>query len=333
MGLWEPQTYCSGGAGPLLILFTAVGLVAGCRVGGNPGPPECAPDIGTEAVATLDLSDVTVLLVIDDSSSMCAVQAALRDGIPALVDDLVAVSDCAGDSYETRVGVITTDMLDPTRSGNLANTPHVDLTADGCTAMVPPLTCPPSLPLFTSLSESDFADEVACLAAVGTAGADTIDPFAAVEAALAPGMNDGFLLDGSHLEIVIITDGEETLAGEAATVAMLEARDDIESVGVTTIIPGTDSFAGALPVGCVDAFGGICLPAAPCTEATSDDVDVVVNTEEDSIVLAADVDFALESDPACAGGARLALTDLFGLPAGVLSISYPLAGDGCECLE
>ena len=137
---------------------------------------------------TLGSGMLDLLLLVDDSCSMATKQSRLADG----ADELLTALDAA----DIHVGVITTDMMDPAKTGKLQPGPDGALWLDDTTLL---------------------ADQIRWLESTGqpgTAGSGTEEGLDAVQSALNSaldpfGYNAGFLRDGADLGIILISDEED----------------------------------------------------------------------------------------------------------------------------
>ncbi len=153
---------------------------------------------------TLGSGMLDLLLLVDDSCSMAAKQARLADGADELLTSL--------DAADIHVGVITTDMMDPSKTGKLQPGPDGALWLDDATPL---------------------ADQIRWLDATsqpGTFGSGTEEGLDAVQSALnsalnIAGFNAGFLRDGADLGIILLSDEEDfsTKADPLSVDAFLQA--------------------------------------------------------------------------------------------------------------
>ncbi|AKF09465.1 hypothetical protein [Sandaracinus amylolyticus] len=188
---------------------------------------------------------VDLLIVVDSSSSMAEEQDSLVAQLPRLIGELVDPPDRDGDSQpdwpaitDLHVGVITPDLGvggytipscdDEANFGDDGVLREV-ASADGCSA-----TYPPILEFGAGDDPAAFANDVACVARVGTGGCGFEQPLEAALKALSPstpqpytapdyvpptfvagtsghadGANAGFLRDGSLLAVIVLTDEED----------------------------------------------------------------------------------------------------------------------------
>lgn len=134
--------------------------------------------------------DLDLLFVIDDSASMDEAQLAFQGSLLAL---LQAIATRGG---SVQAGVITSDMLDPARSGRLTGTPAI------LDALAP-----------------DFAPELTARVLTGTEGDGNAEsPIAAVLAALSEPLslaeNAGLSRPGVELAVVVLTDEDDHSGGD-----------------------------------------------------------------------------------------------------------------------
>jgi len=149
---------------------------------GEPNPKEVDSDTWTDVIRQAAAPQVDVLFVVDDSCSMEDDQDQLRENFPAFLDYFV------GTDLDYHIGVVTTDMQSPVRSGQLVNSmgrKWLDDTADDPEAM--------------------FFD----LTNVGTAGSAEEMGMGATYTALQSlkhGYNRGFRRDDAALHVVVVSD-------------------------------------------------------------------------------------------------------------------------------
>ncbi|MCK6547227.1 choice-of-anchor D domain-containing protein [Myxococcota bacterium] len=157
----ELRVFAGGQSDPIIIPIVAEGVASG----------------GVSETFSFDSRTVDILFVVDDASRTDEAQAALAAAMPAFVDRLVA----RGTDFH--VGVISTDMSEPTESGRLLGVPAV---LDATTPML--------------------ADALAQRVALGTSGEreGISAAAAAVSAPLATSDNAGFLRPGADLAVVFV---------------------------------------------------------------------------------------------------------------------------------
>lgn len=147
-------------------------------------------DLTTQRTDTVTLTrdPVDVLIVIDDSCSMGAAQAALGATMPDFV------SAFSGRGVDFQIGVVTTDMNDTTKAGRLQGMPTI------LTAMSP-----------------NLLDALSLRMQPGTGGSGTEQgiraALAATIAPLATTSNAGFLRPNADLAVVFISDENDFSQG------------------------------------------------------------------------------------------------------------------------
>jgi cysteine-rich repeat protein len=203
------------------------------RVVSSNGPAVVVPVTGvgqptSTRTDTVNLArpPVDVLFVVDDSCSMAAAQAALGDAMP----DFVAAFAQRGVDFQ--IGVVTTDMTDPAKSGRLQGTPT-----------------------FVTPSSPNLLDDLAARMQPGTGGSGTEQGLraavAAVTAPLAVTANSGFLRPGADLAVVWLTDEEDASQGGTTVadyLAGLRAAAGTQALRLAGI-------AGPTPNGCDGPYG------------------------------------------------------------------------------
>jgi hypothetical protein len=186
-----------------------------------------------EEIETQPYTAVDILVVVDDSGSMAAEQAMLRDAFPSLLTSLLTGTDAAGNQIhepvrDVHIGVVSTDMgvggySVTTCEGNpmsgddgiLQHTPH----GTGCAASYPSFlnylidsTADPDLAQVNQLA-ADFG----CIAVLGTNGCGFEQQLEAAYQALVThsvpgGANAGFLRDNAILAVLFVSDEEDCSA-------------------------------------------------------------------------------------------------------------------------
>lgn len=190
---------------PLLLLCTPS---AGCGPGERSSEEEPEDTDDTEATDG-GCRSMDILFVIDDSGTMWEEQENLIANFPLFIDVL--------DDYNTdyRIGVTTTSV-NRTFKAQVPVLGLIDVTTEGPDGiLVGQDDCDLPDPWISNTGQ-DVEGEFACAGKVGTGGATTEMPFAAIELALgehseAGGPNEGFYRAGtdSLLVIVMITDEDD----------------------------------------------------------------------------------------------------------------------------
>jgi hypothetical protein len=193
---------------------------------------ELDPKVGRvldQGVSTGGVTDVDLLLVVDDSTSMREEQELLRREIPNLVRGLTEPPDEDGDGEpdwpaveSLRVAVVTSDM----------GTNGIELRGlGGCgldsTLMDPygpdgrfrqDLSCDPSGSLIQSWQTGEnvdaFVDRVGCVANAGIRGCGFEQPLLAGARALSRSAETGFPRDEALLAVLVLTDEEDCSVGD-----------------------------------------------------------------------------------------------------------------------
>jgi hypothetical protein len=231
----RPATQPAGTRPARVLVFGALAACTEFRVGAR--QPEVTPGVRLEerfvqaALPALDL-----LLVVDDTPSMAAEQAALASALPRLA---LALAD-AGLAWQA--GVVTTTMEGP-EAGVLQGSPWI-LTPD----------------------TADLATALPALAQVGTAGAEPAAGLAAFSAALLPplrdGANRGFRRAGAGLHVIVLSDGDDGSDDWLGPDPVAAAADHLAAEAATTGRRAVFSaVVGPAPAGC-SGPGGQALPAA-----------------------------------------------------------------------
>jgi hypothetical protein len=168
--------------------------------GGNSATnPRCLRIAHKLAIRRPDKLDL--LLVVDNSNSMASEQAALRAQFPKLIQTLGAGLRRQDDPEpfppvkDLHVGVVSTDMgipgielppschADGGDDGKLQNTPH----GDGCDPQYPAFLSFTSDPLIGQTTNPEkFANDMGCIAALGTGGCGIEMPLEAAFKAVMP---------------------------------------------------------------------------------------------------------------------------------------------------
>ncbi|MCA9552375.1 MAG: choice-of-anchor D domain-containing protein [Myxococcales bacterium] len=169
---------------------------------------------------------VDVLFVVDDSGSMAAAQAALGQAIP----DFVAAFANRGVDFQ--IGVVTTDMTDPAKSGRLQGTPT-----------------------FVTPATPDLLDDLSGRLQPGTTGSGTEQGIRAAASAVTPPLsitaNSGFLRPDADLAVVWLTDEDDSSLGGTTIPDYLAALRSATGNGALRLA----AIAGPAPGGCVGPYG------------------------------------------------------------------------------
>ncbi len=190
------------------------------------------------------LPEVDLLVVVDDSEGMAEEQARFAD----LIVDLVMPADADGDGApdwnavsNPHVGVVSSDMG---TGGVPAGCADAELGDDGVLQSEPAgvvAGCDVTYPKFLTFDPvagddaRRFAEDLRCVATLGTAGCGWEQPLAALEKAVTVhagpgGANEGFLRPDAILAVVIVTNEDDcsvddpAIFGEDAALGPLELR-------------------------------------------------------------------------------------------------------------
>ena len=201
-----------------------------------PAAPGIAAPVQLDRIVQVDSPEVDVLWVIDDSCSMSEEQAALAREMPRFMQFFI------GSGLDYHIGVVTTDMQNPSKSGRLQQAfgyRWVDSEQD------------------EDLQLSMFSE----LAVQGTGGSPIETgrraAYRALTEPLISGHNDGFYRDAATMSIIVVTD-EDDDSGNAPNRNefirfLLALKDTDEKVSFSHI-------SGDLPNGCTGP-GGSADPA------------------------------------------------------------------------
>lgn len=156
-------------------------------------PAPTADDSVTDVFVQQAAPEVDALFVIDDSGSMADEQQALVESFPYFVDFFV------GSGVDYHLGVVSTDMTDPRRSGKLVEV--------GGDRWIDDQTADPQA-VFTAM------------ASLGTYGSGTEAGLGAAFTALDPladTYNAGFLREDSGLHVIVLSDEPDQTAPSLLT--------------------------------------------------------------------------------------------------------------------
>lgn len=221
----------------------AVALGAGCSERELRPLNPCTVSGVAEQVKVDNIENVDLLFMVDNSNSMSQEQASLSNEIPSLVR-VLASGDIDDDGVQDfppvrslHVGVVSSDMgtggfLVPTCSESNFGDDGV-LRTSGNVARPGCMATYPSFLEFRPEDGGDpsaFANEVACVAAMGTNGCGFEQQLEAVLKAVTPSSssilfhdgtvghadvrNDGFLRDDSLLAVLLVTDEDDCSASD-----------------------------------------------------------------------------------------------------------------------
>jgi hypothetical protein len=218
---------------------------------GRPGGAAEPAREGAEEWFAVELPRVDLLLVIDDSCSMDTHQQELSDSLPALLEWL------DGGSVDYHIGVITTDMESPSRSGRLL---------------------PAGERLFIDPHTEHAGAALATLARPGTTGSATERGLEAIHGALdlAGTANQGFFRSNTPLAILVVSDEDDESRDIDSHVQALASYDASLAVSGVVNLPGCCPYASQGTAGwgylaLADQFGGsvfdITQPLAGTAEA------------------------------------------------------------------
>ena len=181
---------------------TVVALALGACVADSPpaGEPVTSVVDHREIPVTMN-TKIDLLFVIDDSPAMAAAQTKLVGDYRRMID--VLGQSTLGELPDVHIGVVTADLAD---QGTLR---HAAFLSDA--------------PRFAWRRERNYAgllgDAFVDLAAVGVGGSTHTAPLEAMQRALDPAVNPGFVRDGAYLEVVFLTAGDDQGTAGVADVA------------------------------------------------------------------------------------------------------------------
>jgi hypothetical protein len=148
-----------------------------------------------------------VLFVVDSSLSMAAEQSRLRLAAPFFVP---YAFEEAGVQHDTHIGVITTDMDDPSHGGRMVSVDGVRFAN-------------------AEMTTEQAIDWLSVAVEVGTAGSANERARDAIEAALfthGEGENAGFFREDSHLVVFLVSD-EDDASIDVSTLGLVDAMSDL----------------------------------------------------------------------------------------------------------
>ena len=176
----------------------------------------------------LDCEAVDFLFVIDNSSSMAREQMRLVEATPGFTD---SIQNALPEVSHVRVGVVDTDRYPGLGTEDpLDGCPAGRTDCGSCDYALGALLTKPASAIdpasdcgfatgesWMDTRDPTFADEFACVAAVGTEGNQIEQQAGALVEALSPAMvdggcNDGFLRDDALLIVLVLTDEEDDYA-------------------------------------------------------------------------------------------------------------------------
>ena len=159
------------------------GAAVNDSAGGTGGSRSCQPS--SESVAVGSVDQVDLLLVVDNSSTMAAEQRSLKAALPSFIKILSTGYRTSDDAHpfppikDLHVGVVSTDMgvpgveippechADGGDDGKLQNMPH----GDNCDASYPHWLNFVGDPKIAPVTDpAKFANDVGCIASLGTSG-------------------------------------------------------------------------------------------------------------------------------------------------------------------
>ncbi|MDD5309542.1 MAG: hypothetical protein PHU25_19670 [Deltaproteobacteria bacterium] len=238
------------------------------------------PDTGTATQSDNGCTNLDILFVLDDSSSMVEEQTNLADNFPKFIDVINAYETPQHDKLDYRIGVTVVGVtrnfkwkvmgvpLPASTTG-----PDGDLQGQSKCALGPhPWLAGPG---------PNVTDTFSCMADVGTSGSGGEMPWAALELALgekmqAGGANEGFYGkdDDSLLVVVMITDEDDCSIEEGGTMTVsAKGASDCDEATSTGLYKAADvkqflddvaggagryvvvGIGGAKPGGCTSTFG------------------------------------------------------------------------------
>ncbi|NMC70513.1 MAG: hypothetical protein GYA57_10670 [Myxococcales bacterium] len=193
---------------------------------------------------------IDVLFVVDNSASMAQEQEVLSRALPEFLRRLYAEAEARGVEADVHVGVTSTDA--GTAGYAVTTCGEPDGGDRGCLLHEPsPLFagCDPGYPPFLSRSSADgaaypideLADDLACVATLGTQGCGFEQPFGAArravgEAAAAGGCNEGFLRPGSAVAVIYVSDEDDCTVAEDHPEMFDPERTDLGHLNVRCVL-------------------------------------------------------------------------------------------------
>ncbi len=201
--------------------------LAGCTAEPTPGEPVVSRTTHVQHNLSYG-AKLDMLFVVDSSAALTSLRAHLAEGYRGIVGDLP--TPWLHELPDLHIGVITADFAD---SGRLRGGAFLQDT-----------------PLFDTTRARNYTgalgDALVNLADVGSTGSG-IAPLAALERALAPGVNPGFVRDDAYLQIVIITGADDQGSSLVANVAaaVRASKSDPSRILVTAATGPCDGAAGA----------------------------------------------------------------------------------------
>jgi hypothetical protein len=221
--------------------------------------------VATDHFAWTETPGATVLFVVDAPVGTCGLQSALWSGVPSFVDGLRSLAP----DLAFHVGVVSADVSDPHRTGELRRAPADDA-RDACPDIAHPdcKALAGTLEPVVTASTPSAALALECLMDVGTTL--TSDPFGAARAALSPERlaASGLLLPGSVLAVVVISASQtsqsacgDPMPGTSAFKCTLSPDSALDGPALlaeaAAAIPGVaDVYVARLPVPVGDAGTG-----------------------------------------------------------------------------
>ncbi len=207
--------------------FLFLGGLVGCGSeqeiqGAEDAPPVAANPYHAETPVQVDTyrqvskPEVDILWVVDNSSSMGTEQDAITQNFPVFMDFFL------GSSLDYHIGVISTDMLDPTQSGRLIEASGVR---------------------WIDEATPNPTDTFTAMAGLGTGGSHSEEGILATYAAfeLEQSWNDGFFRDGSAIQIIVVSDEQdqsptEPVSNDEFIAYLAGLRSDPELVTFSSIV-------------------------------------------------------------------------------------------------
>lgn len=195
-----------------------------------------------EAVPYVPPTEVDLLLVIDNSSSMAAMQEQLTASLEFLASEIDSRRSNRFEAYSFHIGMITTDMgagdtgvCGAGEGGRLQAMPRGDCSGPTDAFVLDEYDGYGS---YQINYEGTLLEVLQCIAPVSSTGCDYTQPFAAIKAALdgTHDTNDGFLRDNAVLAILVFTNGDDCSARNPAVFEPAPAQDD---GGVSPASPDT----------------------------------------------------------------------------------------------
>jgi hypothetical protein len=204
---------------PRLLLALAASLAVAAAHGCTNRPLAVIPADSSGTVHVhfqqVENSAATILVVVDNSGSMCEEQFNLRSNIQSFLDSFRTAAPTA----TFHMGVVTTDTLTSATAGRLNNTAIAPMPTARCPTPPPALDCTTGLssplPKWIDDTTPEGNRVFGCLSSVGILGYGAETALGAARMALSPALlddpnaNGGFYIPGSKVLIIILGDEDD----------------------------------------------------------------------------------------------------------------------------